>query len=181
MKSIFSTLIASLIFLCVSPVAFAAGTDCECAVIECGTCKEQVNIEFYTEKCGPGLKKVKSCKKPVCADKDPLPETCHAAAPAGDSKPADAPAKAEKPKVSQKAVGSVVTAVGEAAITRLAGDRLPAKVSLKIFEGDTIETEANGKVVIRMNNEHTINVVPSSKMVIQAHETTDATHKTLIN
>jgi hypothetical protein len=160
--------------------AQAAG-DCDCPVIECGACKDQVNIEFYTEKCGGG-KKVKSCKRPICADKDPLPEMCSASA-EPNSKKEKAPevVKAQKPKAPMKPVGTVISAIGESTITRVDGESKPAKVSLKIFEGDVIETSVNGKVVIKTQNDHTINVVPNSKAVIELFDTNDSTHKTFIN
>ncbi|HEX4924029.1 MAG TPA: FecR family protein [Bdellovibrionales bacterium] len=159
------------------PVFAANASDCECAVIECGTCKDQVNIEFYTEKCAGG-KKVKSCKRPICADKDPLPESCQASA-----KPvpaADEP-KAAKPKAPKRMAGTVMVAVGGCAITRPEGDVAPAKVGAKVFEGDIIETTNNGKVVLKLMNDNTVNVAPSSRALIQLHETNDSTHKTLIN
>jgi hypothetical protein len=181
MKSVFMCLIAAL-GLGLPSMSVWAASDCDCPVIECGSCKEQVNLEFYTEKCGPGLKKVRSCKKPVCADKDPLPETCTAGQnkPKNEAKPTE-PLKPAKPKAAQKAVGSVITAVGTGFVTHLDGEKVAAKVSLKIFEGDSVETEANGKVVIKLLNDNTINVVPSSKMVVQLHDTNESVHKTIIN
>jgi hypothetical protein len=131
MKSASGTFVISwaLAFAILLPASTWAASDCECIPVSCGVCQEQVNLEFYTEKCNSG-KKVKSCKRPVCADKDPLPQTCIAKDSKATSDSVQPIEKTEAAKTSQKAVGTLIVAVGESFVTRRAGDRLPGKMAM---------------------------------------------------
>jgi len=169
-----------LMFFCATPVVTQAG-DCDCPSESCGPCKDQVSIEFYTDKCPDG-KKIRSCKRPICTDKDPLPETCHASnGPNPTTSPVDATPKLESSKATMKHVGVVVSSFGEASITHPDGEKIAAKAAVNIFEGDLILTGSDAKVAIKLQNENMIHVVPNSKAVIKFYETNDTVHKTLID
>lgn len=156
-------------------VAFA--NSCECAEISCSPCQRQTNIEFYTEKCGPQNSKVKSCKKPVCMDLDPLPSQCMAQAPKVETERKPAQVAAEP--VAKKPVGTVLSSIGDVSVFREKLEN-PLKVGQSVFNEDIIMTSENGKAKIIFMDKSTISVLPKSKTLIQ-HNGKVENSKTLLD
>ncbi|MGE0763998.1 MAG: hypothetical protein AB7N80_12020, partial [Bdellovibrionales bacterium] len=68
---------ALLVFSFGSVRAFAdAAVSCECPKLDCGPCKEEQGLTFYSEKCGPGGQQVKSCARPTCVALENPPPSC---------------------------------------------------------------------------------------------------------
>ena len=173
--AILSATIALLTMLA-SPLQAQAADDCSCPEITCGVCQHQVDIKFYSAKCAHG-KKVKSCKKPICETIQPMTKAClnkkmnkaHENATAKTPKPVPHMAvHHDKVRVN---VGVVVAAVGKSWIQREDAHKKKARVGLKIFEHDIIETSASGKVKILFKDRNTVNITPGSKMQITALKT----------
>lgn len=143
----------------------AVKDDCVCEEAKCGPCENQVNLKFYTEKCGPGKTQVKSCKRPVCELMKPLPEMCRAqyGQQQHQRTVAHVPAPKEMLKKIKASVGTIVVAKGAAWVTPESGKPKAAKVGLKIFEKDVIETGKDGQVRVLFNDKNIMNIVPGSK------------------
>src|SRR6056297_2626223 len=52
-----------------------AHASCNCPKIDCSPCEKQDGLTFYSEKCD-GPAGIRSCSRPTCVPKDPLPASC---------------------------------------------------------------------------------------------------------
>ncbi|NQZ00534.1 MAG: hypothetical protein HRT45_07680, partial [Bdellovibrionales bacterium] len=59
-----------------SVLSQAEVVSCECPELRCDQCMEEEGVKFYSEKCGPSGARIRSCAKPTCVPKDPLPKGC---------------------------------------------------------------------------------------------------------
>lgn len=132
---------------------------CECEQSACGACEVETGTTFYSAKCGVNESKVKSCKKPTCTavenQKQCLAEL---AAKSGEKVAQETPAvSAPAPDVSrapasEKPAGEVIQMEGSAVIKHLRGNSESVRLKMPVFEGDQIETRADGKVKVRLHD-----------------------------
>ena len=149
-----------------------AADDCECAELKCNPCENQVNIKFVAEKCAGG-KKVKSCKVPVCQLMDPLPAMCVAKYGKKKKRSIVSKKKRSENTILKKVrihVGVVMMARGPAWVTPESGKPKKARVGLKLYEKDTIETGKEGKVKVLFKDKNVLNVTPETKTKISSHQ-----------
>lgn len=142
-----------------------ASVSCECAEVSCSPCEEQVNLDFYTSKCGTDLNEVKSCAKPVCKIKEPVSKSCQAFAEKKINKrvPASIPKNVEKivldpqPELgnSNHEIAEVLKFKGKVIIRDTLNRKQPVSPSMLLYEGDTIITFKDAMVSVRFtdNNE----------------------------
>jgi hypothetical protein len=140
----FQVLLAWSVAFGVRPVAWAEdAVSCLCPEPHCAPCEVEVDVDFYTEKCGPGLSKVKSCKRPQC---EPVPDQKLCLAKLSQSQPARAVAS-EVIDTSRSA--EVILAVGRAHLKR--GDKIQELLKgMHLFAGDRVVTKEDGRVRIRL-------------------------------
>ncbi len=154
-----------------------AGVLCKCEVVSCGPCESEVDVKFYSAKCGENLERVKSCKKPVC-EAVPNQDQCFAelgmdkkaeriATSAGEAKPS-ARAPSSEPRSGYTEIGKVDAVMGHASVFR---DNQSVKIvasDMKIFENDRITTDSGARVKIIFNQSNDeIHVIPNSNVFIQ--------------
>ncbi|MCM2280995.1 MAG: FecR domain-containing protein [Bdellovibrionaceae bacterium] len=168
------TYIMWLAFLFVPVLAAAEEVSCKCEQAQCKPC--EVAIEqptFYTAKCGPGNSKIKSCARVTC---EPVPEQKKCLAELANQSPAERAlaAKAEAPTGSSKgaalsveAVGVIGFARGEAKLIRIGGAEQIAQLQQPVFEGDVIETGADGQVGVVFKDDNKLNVTPHSRVTVE--------------
>jgi hypothetical protein len=156
----FQVLLAWSVAFGVRPVAWAEdAVSCLCPEPHCAPCEVEVDVDFYTEKCGPGLSKVKSCKRPQC---EPVPDQKLCLAKLSQSQPARAVAS-EVIDTSRSA--EVILAVGRAHLKR--GDKIQELLKgMHLFAGDRVVTKEDGRVRIRLPELSEIFVSPSSELLV---------------
>lgn len=141
---------------------------CDCPKPNCGKCETETGTDFYTEKCGPGLSRVKSCKRRQC---QPVPDQqmCLAelrgtSVTSTPRSPANASADSTAASENQTAA-EVILAAGRAHLER--GERSQEIVKgMKVFAGDRIVTKEDGRVRIRFPELSEIFVSPLSMVVV---------------
>lgn len=130
-----------------------AEESCVCANIQCPSCEAEVNIEFYTQKCGVNDSKVKSCKKPVC---EPVAEQDKCLAKLLNSKNKNTSVDSEtkrQPASSlemdeAKIVAFAQAVFGKPRVRHLNGIEEVLVDQSKIHIGDRIETQENEQLRI---------------------------------
>lgn len=164
-------------WITLSPAQAKLADDCACPEITCNPCEREVDIKFYSEKCAGG-KKVKSCKRPICQPLEPAPAQCLAVNSQKEKTYEQVEKKEklelrkvevspQKKSLKRAHVGIVVVAQGRSWVTQTHKEKPQrAKVGLKIFEKDLVETTKNGKVKILFKDKNTLNITPNSKMRI---------------
>lgn len=147
-----------------STTAFAdPEVTCECLDTHCGKCETETGVDFYTEKCGPGLSKVKSCKRPQCAPV--LEQEFCLAKLMGAPAPQRSIASARTPETTLESPIEVILAVGRSRLER--GDSSFDLVKgMKVSVGDRVVTAEDGRVRIRFPELSEIFVSPQSSIVI---------------
>lgn len=140
---------------------------CSCEAISCDPCEVSQSLKFYTEKCEGGTK-VKSCARPICVPLDPLPEKCVA-------KQSEVPTKREVASVKKKSadealvqstqieIGKVQKFKGKAWVVPERGQKRTVRTGMKLYESDTIVTEAQSAVVIQFNDLNRVFVHENTK------------------
>lgn len=143
------------------PAAFAAKeVTCECLESHCGKCEIETGVDFYTEKCGRGDSKVKSCKRPQCKQVTDYDVCLAKLDPAKVPVRAVASAPVESPRSAD-----VILALGHSHLER--GDtKTELAKDMKVFAGDKIVTAEDGRVRIRFQELSEIFISPSSSLVI---------------
>lgn len=181
-KQLFSNLLA---FLLVSFGWLAnsySADDCVCEVITCGECEIEVEIKFYTLKCGDN-NRVKSCKKPVCSPMDK--KDCKVGAPSSETKVI----KTDKVETKESELEEVQTQVGVMVVAQGTGmvirnnKTLNAKIGLKVFMKDYIETGSDGKIKVKFIDDNIMNLTPNSKITIEqmVFDPAKGNNKTMLN
>ena len=147
-----------------SSAAFAdPEVTCECLDTHCGKCENETGVDFYTQKCGPALSKVKSCKRPQCA---PVleQEVCLAKL-MGTAAPQRSVASTRTPETTIESPIEVILAVGRSRLER--GDAsFDLTKGMKVSVGDRVTTAEDGRVRIRFPELSEIFVSPQSSIVI---------------
>jgi hypothetical protein len=183
-----------LIVFCFSAyfVAISASAEvvsCECPELECDPCLEEQGVKFYSEKCGPQGARIRSCAKPTCTPKDPLPKGCDLSmllpseqkSKVGQKIAAAATQKKIEKAVERKLaefkkemrgpkVGSVHTAKGPSTLILSDGSQLKIKEGIEVHEKDTVETSLRGHVKILFDDGNVANIKPSSKLKLDQYE-----------
>lgn len=149
---------------------------CECEAAACGACEVETGVKFYSDKCGPGLSRVKSCKKPTCvpyggslesknqclsqlkSDTDPASASSNAAR---------APASGKVDDSAVERAGEVTLAVGNTAYRRATDEKLLALTTGHVLRaGDEIVTGDDGRVRVRFPELSEIFVGPKTNLRI---------------
>lgn len=154
--------LALFLFLLWPAISVGEGS-CVCPQSQCAPCEVEIGVDFYTEKCGPSLMKVKSCKRPQCE-------------PVGDQKSCLAKIKGENPTRAVASTvedslrgGVVILAVGQARLERKSQDvdrSVPIIKGMKVFAGDRIITREDGRVRIQLPELSEVFVSPQSELLI---------------
>jgi len=160
----------------------SAEVSCECPKLECDTCHDEQGVTFYSERCGPGGARVRSCARPTCALKDPAPSTC-AKADASPESPtrADLP-EAVKPKAPLrlpasakieergKLVGALRVVRGSVSLESPDGSVSRAKVGTPVYEKDTLETKGEAQAQVDFKDGNQIVLQSDSKLKVDEYE-----------
>jgi hypothetical protein len=181
--------LAALLLVCGAALYVPAGTagpeevSCECPKTDCGQCAEEQGLTFYSEKCGPGLTKVKSCARPTCVALENPPPSCKKAdAAAGDA--ARKPALAEQPKKNLERgplIGTIKAVEGEAWLKWPDGNKEKIAVGMALHERDTLQTERAGKVHVEFKDGNLVQVQNDSMVKIDQYEMAEEKRKAVIN
>lgn len=149
----------------VPSVALADEVSCQCLEPKCGPCEEELGVDFYTEKCGPGLSKLKSCKRPQCRPVHDQ-EICLAKL-KGEAAPQRSIAGTPSPEPRS---ADVTLAAGHAQVERIGAQhqKLREEVvkDMKVYAGDRIITKEDGRVRIRFPELSEIFISPGSDIII---------------
>lgn len=144
--------------------AAASEVSCVCPENACGACEEETGVDFYTEKCGPALSKVKSCKRRQCR-KVQDHEMCMAKLNRSTANRSVASTSGPEPRSAD-----VILAVGHAQVVRTGKEHAQTKEDLakgmKVYAGDRILTAEDGRVRIRFPELSEIFVSPQSDIVV---------------
>lgn len=157
-------MITAFIFSFIS-ILSSASTSCECPEVSCAPCENQVNLDFYTAKCGENNSEVMSCAKPVCELKDPLPKTCESFAKnkkSNERSPSSIPENVEekvlKPETnlsdSNHEIAYVLGYLGKVIVRDTLNREQPITQNMLLYEGDTIITGKNSKASIRFTDKN---------------------------
>lgn len=161
--------VGNLIFILVSlllPMSFtsavaAADVSCECPAQTCGVCESETGVTFYSEKCGPGGSKVRSCKRPTCVAV-PEQKICLAKHQQSLQDASRVPASTRGERA-----GEVILAVGKVSVRRAEeqGEK-PLTNGMQLIRGDEIVTGADGRVRVRFPELSEIFVNPNTNLRI---------------
>ncbi len=167
-----------------------ADETCECQNATCKPCETETGLTFYTEKCGPENARVKSCKRPTCVpvedQKQCLADLNTGSEPLQKRKPAaqvSQPVEKASVTASTSPVAHIEALSGAARITHVNSLIEKARVNLRIFQGDKIETEDTAKVKIAFENGDSLIVNPKTSLVVTEiqYEKEKKVHKTLLD
>jgi hypothetical protein len=179
------SIIASSSSFAQAPASTTDEISCACEDLSCKPCEIETNLTFYTSKCGPNGSKVKSCKRPTC---NPVENTSQCIADLErNSKQkenvAKEDAKTEAPVVAAIPIGAITNSSGQAKIVRAGGAREVAKMNVEVYEGDSIQTEGDGKVRVQLKDKNVLNVASNSNVIIeqQLNDIASGKHKTMLN
>ena len=159
---------------------------CACEDLSCKPCEIETNLTFYTSKCGPGNSKVKSCKRPTC---QPVENTSQCIADLErnsklkENVAAKEDAKSQAPIVAAIPIGAITNSSGNAKVIRSNGAREVARMNVEVYEGDSIQTEGDGKVRVQLKDKNVLNVAANSNVIIeqQLNDMASGKHKTMLN
>lgn len=167
-----------------APGAWAADTEssCECPKTDCGPCAEEQGLTFYSEKCGPGAAKVKSCARPTCIPMENPPASCKKADAAADSARTPASATAAESKSERGAeIGTIKLVEGVAWEKWPDGTRVKVSPGMALHERDTLHTEKDGKVHVEFKDGNLVQVQNDSMVKIDQYEMAEEKRKAVIN
>lgn len=150
---------------------------CNCEKFSCGPCETEINVEFYTNKCGPQLSKIKSCKKPVCepvVDQD----KCLAKLNKKESGTGSTDEESRLPAaVNLKPdIGLIEIVVGQAQVKHENEAPRACEKGAKLYESDRIITQENSKVKIKLKTADELHINANSNVLIEQflHQDSDA-------
>lgn len=150
----------------------AAPVSCDCPDVACKPCEREEGVNFYSEKCGPNLSRVKSCKKAQCV---PVANQEQCLAELG-IKPTGIEASAieEKPVVRAVAAaaeavhgGEVSIVMGDASYDRPGARRMRLNKGQALLVGDTVATGEDGRVRVSLTDGSELFVSPRSFVKIE--------------
>ncbi len=155
---------------------------CECPKLDCDTCHDEQGVTFYSERCGPGGARVRSCARPTCAPKDPAPSTCakveansqsptRAEAPEGErpKAPLRLPASAQVEERG-KLVGALKVVRGSVSLQSPDGKIAKALVGTPVYEKDTLETKGEAQAQVDFKDGNQIVLQSDSKLKVDEYE-----------
>jgi hypothetical protein len=150
---------------------------CECLASSCGACEIETGVKFYAAKCGPGLARVKSCKKPACAAVSNQIECLAALGVSSRREPTSlaGSANTEHPAPVEKPAARVVALEGSASIARVGSSQAElARLGSELRAGDTVETVDAGRAKLAFLDGaegvvHEAVVGPRTRLTIEAH------------
>lgn len=155
----------------------AAEVSCACPEKKCAPCEEDVGTDFFTEKCGPGLQKVKSCQRRDCQPVHDV-ASCRANLPVSEtasttdvvSRARTAPAVVAAPVAKPNAGPvDVVLAVGHVSVQKSNSENPTEeglRTGMKISVGDRVVTGDDGRVRLRFEELSEVFVSPNSNIVV---------------
>lgn len=158
------------------------GVTCECLASSCAPCEVETGLTFYSAKCGVNMERVKSCKKPTCVAVENQKQ-CLAllgaknsdvagVTPADSRNPASTQNAAQSSSqnavtLSQVVAGEIGNLEGAARLIRLTGPTEAPRVGLVVYNGDTIETKLNGKVLVHLKDGSEMTIAANSRVRIE--------------
>lgn len=178
MRSFFyiSSLVLGLVF---SSVSLAEVITCECPKLDCGPCKEEQGMTFYSEKCGEGGTQVKSCARPTCVDMENPAPSC--------KNKARTPASTDGAKVADKApvargpaIGQIKAINGAAWLKLPDGSKVAVELGANIHEHDSLSTDKTGKVSIEFKDGNLVQVQADTMVRIDQYEMNEEKRKAVI-
>ncbi len=163
------------------PIAQASSIaeTCSCPILQCELqCEKQKSIEFYSEKCFTPDRSIstRSCSKPICVKKNPLPKECEVDENAERNTASqsnvneDSTLKKTSKKRQGKTVGSIVYSHGQAWLVRDGQAQVQLKLGKKIKEYDVLETGDDGKIKLIFIDKNELSLPPNSKVEIAQYE-----------
>jgi hypothetical protein len=170
--SLYFSLIFTVPVLAAGPADTGKWATCECEESSCGVCQVETGVTFYSAKCGVQNTKVKSCKKPTCEAVENQKE-CLALFDKTEKVPEREPASkaamnAGENSLSGVLAGEVISVAGTAKIVRASGPVEHPSEHMHIYNGDQVETKANGKVKIRLRDSSDMIVAANSIVKIES-------------
>lgn len=170
------------------PLAQAdTAVNCTCEDIKCAPCEIESGTTFYSDRCGPGLSKVKSCQKRTCV-KPSNYDQCLAELGRGVEQERKPAAVAKKPAEDQNYIGEVLRLEGVPKRISAKGGIDTLKLKSKIYTGDQIETGKADRVTIGLDpgkkfakNEMVIDSSTVVKVAELVNQLTRDRSNTLIN
>jgi hypothetical protein len=151
--------------------------ECACPLVNCPPCTHDEGQSFYSEKCGEGGFKTRSCSKPKCVtNNDPK---CLAAAPSSPSVSKEAPAKSED--ALGRAVGAVKVVKGSVQIVQADGTTKIVSVDQPIHEHDRIITAKDGAALLEMDGGNKVHVLAGTRMTVQEYENSEESKRATFN
>lgn len=169
-----SVVIQVTLLMAFAPTVGLAGdattVSCDCPEPKCSPCEEETGVEFYTEKCGPSLSRVKSCKRRQCIPVQDQ-EVCLAklnGTPTVATSPRSVASEA-KPVSETPRSAEVILALGQAFVqrARMSLDmKEPLSKGMLVFVGDRIITQEDGRVRIRFPELSEIFVSPQTTLLM---------------
>lgn len=161
-----------VLFAFVAPARAGAGdsvSDCDCPKLTCNfQCEYEQSVTFYSEKCGPGGSKVKSCARPTCIPLPSAPPSCSAAnmtnaAPTREV--ASVTVKEDSRAVDVEVVGEVTALEGQAWLFQEV-EKLPLAKGRSLRESEKVATGDKSKLEITFKDGNSITLTPNSVLVI---------------
>lgn len=160
-----------IIFAFVCPV-FAADSSCECPTLACDPCSVEKGITFYSDKCGPGNGKVKSCARPTCVPIDQATRECPNP-PKADAGPREPIVVAQVKKEDGSAprdaaiVGKVKVLHGSVSIVQADGKRAEVKGESVLRENETVDSGLESGALLTMEGGNKVHVHGDTQMVVK--------------
>lgn len=152
---------------------------CTCPKPNCDVdCESQENLTFYTEKCENGAK-VKSCAKPNCVTKTPVPEAClnkrAAAEVKSNTKVTESPSSERVPASNsdngpEDSVGEVAMVSGVVWLMRENKKKAQLSVRQKIFKEDSFRSEIGGQLELQMKDGNEIHLTENSELKLSEYD-----------
>ncbi|MGE0762317.1 MAG: FecR domain-containing protein, partial [Bdellovibrionales bacterium] len=146
--------------------------------LDCGPCKEEQGLTFYSEKCGPGGQQVKSCARPTCVALENPPPTC--------AEKARTPASQDQKNMVQathsrgEQIGQIKVVEGKAWLKLPDGSKLPVGVGHALHERDSLQTDKAGKVFVEFKDGNLIQVQNDTVVKVSEYEMAEEKRKAVI-
>lgn len=153
---------------------------CDCPKLDCDSCEDQMGLTFYSEKCGEN--RVRSCSRPSCKLKDPLPSGCEfkqkstpsasqevKSSYGGKENPDE---KASRSIASQRGekVGSVSWSKGSSWLLEPSGIKHEIRVGEQVHLKDKVKTDRDGELKIVFQDSNELHVQVESEILMSEYE-----------
>ncbi|MCH2535701.1 MAG: FecR family protein [Bdellovibrionales bacterium] len=171
----------ALIFSILTTLNVQASSSCECPEVSCNPCENQINLDFYTSKCGENMSEVMSCAKPICELKDPLPKSCESFAKQksqSERVPASIPKDVQKKVLavdddvthSEHEIAKVLGYIGKVTVRDTLNREQAMTPNMLLYEGDTIITHKNAKASIRFKDNNEAIIAENSRFRLTTYK-----------